>query len=70
MQIFTSKEFEVDNSFSRTHFATLKKMGEGIGVNVSTNKFVEYNKLFEDKQFIVASNKLPDCSFKYNKDYS
>lgn len=34
-------------------------MFEGDGAHVSTNKFVPYQKLFQDGYFIIASNDTP-----------
>ncbi len=65
----TSKEFEVDHAFSMANYTSMKKMFEGLGAPVSSNKYVEFKQMFEGKQFIVASNKLPKCSYRYDKDH-
>ena len=44
-------------------------MGEGLGASVSNNKYAEYKHQFKGKQFIIASNKLPDCSRLGHKNY-
>ena len=69
VQLLISKEFEVDHAFSTANYASMKRMFEGIGAPVSNNKFVEFKQQFAGKQFIIASNKLPKCSNRYNNDY-
>ena len=69
VQILTSKEFEVDNAFSPANYTSMKRMFEGIGATVSNNKFAEFKLQFAGKQFIVASNKLPKCSFRYDSHH-
>ena len=60
----------MDHAFSGVNYTQLKRMCEGIGATVSDNKYQEYKtKQFVDKQFIVASNKLPACSFKYHASH-
>ena len=49
VQLLTSKEFEVDYAFSGTNYTTMKRMFEGIGAQVSNNKFVEFKPQFEGR---------------------
>ena len=61
-QIYTSKEFAVAHAFADANFSDLKSMFEGDGAHLSTNKFVKFEKMMVDGNFIVATNKLPDIS--------
>ena len=65
-QIFTSKEFAVFHAFADANFSDLKSMFEGKGAQLSTNKFVQFEKMFVGGLFIIATNKLPAISHPKN----
>lgn len=70
VQVSTSKEFDAICAFSGDNFATLKRMWEGIGAQVSSNKGAPYKAQFKDHKFIVASNIAPACARIGHKDYN